>query len=143
MAFSLLGTCRASAVNAVGFPSGTDFSRFADGGAGKVGSDGGSNDRARCVAVPDRACHDARPLPGAVDLAEWRQDAPPSRRHQGGEDVEPRRAGWGLCFRRRDPATNTLVKDPQARILRAFLNLKLIAESEGASLQDCVRLTVI
>ena len=41
-----------------------------------------------------------------------------------------------------DPATNTLVKDPQARVLRAFLNLKLIAESEGASLQDCVRLTV-
>jgi 2-iminobutanoate/2-iminopropanoate deaminase len=41
-----------------------------------------------------------------------------------------------------DPATNTLVQDPQARILRAFLNLKLIAESEGASLQDCVRLTV-
>jgi 2-iminobutanoate/2-iminopropanoate deaminase len=41
-----------------------------------------------------------------------------------------------------DPATNTLVKDPQARILRALLNLKLIAESEGASLQDCVRLTV-
>ena len=41
-----------------------------------------------------------------------------------------------------DPATNALVKDPQARILRAFLNLKLIAESEGASLQDCVRLTV-
>jgi 2-iminobutanoate/2-iminopropanoate deaminase len=41
-----------------------------------------------------------------------------------------------------DPATDTLVPDPQARILRAFLNLKLIAESEGASLQDCVRLTV-
>jgi 2-iminobutanoate/2-iminopropanoate deaminase len=41
-----------------------------------------------------------------------------------------------------DPATNTLVQDPQARILRAFLNLKLIAESEGASLKDCVRLTV-
>ena len=41
-----------------------------------------------------------------------------------------------------DPATNTLVPDPQARILRAFLNIKLIAESEGASLQDCVRLTV-
>ena len=32
-----------------------------------------------------------------------------------------------------DPATNALVKDPQARILRAFLNLKLIAESEGAT----------
>lgn len=41
-----------------------------------------------------------------------------------------------------DPATNILVQDPQARILRAFLNLKLIAESEGASLQDCVRITV-
>ena len=41
-----------------------------------------------------------------------------------------------------DPATNTLVQDPQARVLRAFLNLKLIAQSEGASLQDCVRLTV-
>jgi enamine deaminase RidA (YjgF/YER057c/UK114 family) len=41
-----------------------------------------------------------------------------------------------------DPATNNLVQDPQARIVRAFLNLKLIAQSEGASLQDCVRLTV-
>ena len=41
-----------------------------------------------------------------------------------------------------DPATNTLVEDPQARILRAFLNIELIAESEGASLHDCVRLTV-
>src|SRR3990172_5019626 len=41
-----------------------------------------------------------------------------------------------------DPATNSLVEDPQARILRAFLNIKLIAESEGASLKDCVRLTV-
>ncbi|MGC2408839.1 MAG: RidA family protein [Methyloceanibacter sp.] len=41
-----------------------------------------------------------------------------------------------------DPSTNMLVQDPQARILRAFLNIKLIAQSEGASLQDCVRLTV-
>jgi 2-iminobutanoate/2-iminopropanoate deaminase len=41
-----------------------------------------------------------------------------------------------------DPATNKLVQDPQARIRQAFLNLKLIAQSEGASLQDCVRLTV-
>jgi enamine deaminase RidA (YjgF/YER057c/UK114 family) len=41
-----------------------------------------------------------------------------------------------------DPATNTLVKDPRARIRQAFLNIKLIARSEGASLQDCVRLTV-
>jgi enamine deaminase RidA (YjgF/YER057c/UK114 family) len=41
-----------------------------------------------------------------------------------------------------DPATSKLVQDPKARIRRAFLNLKLIAQSEGASLQDCVRLTV-
>jgi 2-iminobutanoate/2-iminopropanoate deaminase len=41
-----------------------------------------------------------------------------------------------------DPATNTLVQEPKARIRRAFLNIKLIAQSEGASLQDCVRLTV-
>jgi len=41
-----------------------------------------------------------------------------------------------------DPTTNSLVKDPQARIRQAFLNLKLIAQAEGASLQDCVRVTV-
>lgn len=41
-----------------------------------------------------------------------------------------------------DPATNRLVQDPQARIRQAFLDIKLIAQSEGASLQDCVRLTI-
>jgi 2-iminobutanoate/2-iminopropanoate deaminase len=41
-----------------------------------------------------------------------------------------------------DPTTNTLVQDPQARIRQAFLNLQLIAQSEGATLQDCVRITV-
>ena len=41
-----------------------------------------------------------------------------------------------------DPATNKLVEDPQARILQAFRNIKTIAESEGASIKDCVRLTV-
>jgi len=41
-----------------------------------------------------------------------------------------------------DPVTNTLVQDPQGRILQAFRNIQLIAQSEGASLQDCVRLTV-
>ena len=41
-----------------------------------------------------------------------------------------------------DPATNTLVHDPEARIRQAFLNARLIAQSEGASLQDCVRVTV-
>ena len=41
-----------------------------------------------------------------------------------------------------DPATNAMVRDPQAQILQAFRNVRLIAQSEGASLQDCVRLTV-
>jgi 2-iminobutanoate/2-iminopropanoate deaminase len=41
-----------------------------------------------------------------------------------------------------DPATNKLVQDPQQRVLQAFRNLQTIAKSEGASLQDCVRLTV-
>lgn len=41
-----------------------------------------------------------------------------------------------------DPATNKLVEDPQARVRQAFLNIQTIARSEGASLKDCVRLTV-
>lgn len=41
-----------------------------------------------------------------------------------------------------DPVTNKLVEGDEARIRQAFLNLKLIAESEGATLQDCVRITV-
>jgi len=41
-----------------------------------------------------------------------------------------------------DPATNKLVDGAEARIRQAFLNLKLIAQSEGATLQDCVRITV-
>jgi 2-iminobutanoate/2-iminopropanoate deaminase len=41
-----------------------------------------------------------------------------------------------------DPATNKLVEGDEARIRQAFLNIKLIAQSEGATLQDCVRLTV-
>ena len=41
-----------------------------------------------------------------------------------------------------DPATNRLVPDQQARIRQAFLNIKTIAQSEGAGLQDCVRLTI-
>jgi enamine deaminase RidA (YjgF/YER057c/UK114 family) len=32
--------------------------------------------------------------------------------------------------------------DPEARIRQAFLNIKALAESEGASLHDCVRVTV-
>lgn len=41
-----------------------------------------------------------------------------------------------------DPATGKLVADPEGRIRQAFANLRHIAQSEGASLQDCVRLTI-
>ena len=41
-----------------------------------------------------------------------------------------------------DPETNTLVEGDEARVRQAFLNMKLIAESEGATLRDAVRLVV-
>ena len=41
-----------------------------------------------------------------------------------------------------DPKTNTLVAGEEARVRQAFLNMKLIAESEGARLRDAVRLVV-
>jgi 2-iminobutanoate/2-iminopropanoate deaminase len=41
-----------------------------------------------------------------------------------------------------DPATNKLVQGDEARVRQAFLNIKMIAQSEGATLQDCVRVTV-
>jgi enamine deaminase RidA (YjgF/YER057c/UK114 family) len=41
-----------------------------------------------------------------------------------------------------NPMNNRLVDGDEARIRQAFLNMKLIAESEGAGFADCVRLTV-
>lgn len=41
-----------------------------------------------------------------------------------------------------DPELNALVPDAEGRVRQAFLNMQLIAESEGASLQDAVRLVV-
>src|SRR5947209_375768 len=41
-----------------------------------------------------------------------------------------------------DPHTNTLVMGEEARIRQGFMNMKLIAESEGATLRDCVRIVV-
>lgn len=41
-----------------------------------------------------------------------------------------------------DPETNTLVEGDEARVRRAFLNMELIARSEGATLRDAVRLVV-
>ena len=41
-----------------------------------------------------------------------------------------------------DPKTNTLVAGDEARIRQAFLNMKQIAESEGATLRDATRIVV-
>ena len=41
-----------------------------------------------------------------------------------------------------DPATNTLVAGDEARVRQAFLNMQRIAQSDGASLRDAVRLVV-
>ena len=41
-----------------------------------------------------------------------------------------------------DPATNALVEGDEARVMQAFRNMELIAQSEGATLRDTVRLVV-
>ena len=41
-----------------------------------------------------------------------------------------------------DPASGALVEGDEARVRQAFANMQLIAESEGASLHDAVRLVV-
>jgi 2-iminobutanoate/2-iminopropanoate deaminase len=41
-----------------------------------------------------------------------------------------------------DPKTNTLIPGEEARVLQAFRNMQLIAESEGATLRDAVRIVV-
>jgi enamine deaminase RidA (YjgF/YER057c/UK114 family) len=41
-----------------------------------------------------------------------------------------------------DPTTNALVQGEEARIRQGFLNMKRIAESEGAGLRDAVRIVV-
>jgi enamine deaminase RidA (YjgF/YER057c/UK114 family) len=41
-----------------------------------------------------------------------------------------------------DPASNTILGTEEERIRRAFTNMKTLAESEGAGLFDCVRLSV-
>jgi len=41
-----------------------------------------------------------------------------------------------------DPSTNKLVDRAEARIRQAFLNMQHIAQSQGATLQDCLRIVV-
>jgi enamine deaminase RidA (YjgF/YER057c/UK114 family) len=41
-----------------------------------------------------------------------------------------------------DPKTDALVEGDEARVRQAFINMRLIAEAEGATLHDAVRLVV-
>lgn len=41
-----------------------------------------------------------------------------------------------------DPASNAMLEGEESRIRQAFTNMKTVAESEGATLASCVRLTV-
>lgn len=41
-----------------------------------------------------------------------------------------------------DPKSDSLVQGDEARVKQAFLNMELIAKSEGATLRDAVRLVV-
>jgi 2-iminobutanoate/2-iminopropanoate deaminase len=41
-----------------------------------------------------------------------------------------------------NPTNNKLVEGDEARVRQGFMNMKLIAGTEGASLANCVRLTV-
>ena len=41
-----------------------------------------------------------------------------------------------------DPSTDILVQGDEARIRQAFINMKRIAQSEGATLRDAVRIVV-
>ncbi len=59
---------------------------------------------------------------------------------------------WGLGSRAGDfvflagvqgyEQDNSLSPDPETRIRRAFANIKKLAESQGAPLHDCVRVTI-
>ena len=81
----------------------------------------------------------------AIGVAQRRQNIVARRCHQADRNVGPRHPGdfiYIAGMRGIDPMTDTLVQGDEARIRQAFLNMKLIAESEGATLRDCVRIVV-
>ena len=90
-----------------------------------------------CVATPAGA---EKPSPSRVRILEPAGAIKPNATWNVGA-----RAGdyvFVAGMRGFDPTTNTLVHGEEARVRQAFLNMKLIAESEGASLRDAVRLVV-
>jgi 2-iminobutanoate/2-iminopropanoate deaminase len=80
----------------------------------------------------------------SIDIAQWGQDAGARRSDQEHWHLGTRAGDFVYVAGMRgiDPETNTLVEGDQARIRQGFLNMQLVAESEGASLRDCVRILV-
>jgi 2-iminobutanoate/2-iminopropanoate deaminase len=121
---------------------------------GKVAASPSTCLRERTANVRTLSCF-LRPQPGrdhdprvcSVAIAQWGGDTQSAGRNQHRTDTWSvgARAGdfiFVAGMQGVDPATNKLVEGEEARVRQAFLNLKLIAESAGATLQDCVRLTV-
>jgi 2-iminobutanoate/2-iminopropanoate deaminase len=101
------------------------------------GSAGTTPDVAALTASPDVA---AAQSPNGV-----RTLAPPGAIKPTGTWDLGARAGdfvYIAGMRGIDPKTNTLVSGDEARIRQGFLNMQMIAQSEGASLRDCVRIVV-
>ena len=101
------------------------------------GSAGTTPDVAALTASPDVA---AAQSPNGV-----RTLAPPGAIKPTGTWDLGARAGdfvYIAGMRGIDPKTNTLVSGGEARIRQGFLNMQMIAQSEGASLRDCVRIVV-
>jgi len=101
------------------------------------GSAGTTPDVAALTASPDVA---AAQSPNGV-----RTLAPPGAiKPTGTWDVGARAGDFVYIAGMRgiDPKTNTLVSGDEARIRQGFLNMQMIAQSEGASLRDCVRIVV-
>lgn len=90
--------------------------------------------------------------PGAA-LAQDAATSPNGVRTLYPEGMFPPTGTWNLGTRAGDfvyvagmrgivPETNTLAEGPEARVRQAFQNMKAIAASEGATLQDAVRIVV-
>ena len=85
----------------------------------------------------------AEPLPlSPSGVKRWRRRAPSSRRGPGALGTRAGDFVYIAGMRGIDPKTDLQVQGDEPRIRQAFANMKLIAESEGATLRDATRLVV-
>ena len=100
---------------------------------------------ATCSQVHDSCCTARRPGrgPGHINGS---QNHFACRSDQAHRDLGSGNGAGDFLFiagmRGINPTSNDLVAGDDARVRQAFLNMQLIAESEGASLRDAVRLVV-